>query len=397
MQAKASPRRLRVKRHPGVYYRETSSGRHYEITYYDSDGRRRWERVPGSLEDAVARRADIVGKKHRGDRVAPSTLRFAEFANAWLDVQTNLRPRTKTEYERQIRLHLIPRLGKLKIQDINEDHIATLLARMQKAGYAAWTIKGVLTPLSRILGHAARRGVIPQNPVRRLEAGERPRVEQHAKRILSSDEIRLLFSHAKHYRALLATALFTGLRLSEVLGLRWQDVDFKRAEIHVRKQLGRDGKLAPPKTPQATRDVILMPALAAALELHRKSSEHKADSDYLFATRNGTPLSHRNVQRSALDLVVQRAKLQGTPKLRFHDLRHTFASILIAEGANVVFVSRQLGHANPAITLSVYAHEFARAEHATRVVTALERGYGHLLTAAASESDANTARHPRAA
>src|SRR5438477_4380895 len=142
MQTQANPRRTRVKRHPGVYYRETGRGREYEITYYDSDGRRRWERVAGSLEDAVARRADIVGKKHRGDRVAPNALRFAAFATQWLDAQTNLRPRTKTEYERQIRLHLLPRLGKLKLQEINEDHIAALLARMQRDGYAPWTIKG---------------------------------------------------------------------------------------------------------------------------------------------------------------------------------------------------------------------------------------------------------------
>ena len=379
MQNKASPRRLRVKRHPGIYYRETAQGRSYEITYYDSDGRRRWERVPGDLETAVARRADVVGKKHRGERVAPSALRFEPFAAEWLESQTNLRPRTRAQYDRQIRLHLVPTLGKLKVQDINEDRIAALLARMQRDGYAAWTIKGVLTPLSRILGHAARRGVIPQNPVRRLETSERPRVENHPKRILSSDEMQLFLGHATNYRTLLATALFTGVRLSELLGLRWQDIDFDRDEIHVRQQLGRDGKPAPPKTPQSVRDIVLMPALAILLTRHRDDTTHSEPSDYVFTTRTGTPLSHRNVQRSALDLTIKRAKLTGTPKLRFHDLRHTFASLLIAEGANVVFVSRQLGHANPAITLSVYAHEFARAEHATRLVTALERGYGHLL------------------
>jgi integrase len=142
------------------------------------------------------------------------------------------------------------------------------------------------------------------------------------------------------------------------------------------------------------RDVVLMPTLATLLTKHRENSRHSARTDHVFATRTGKPLSQHNVQRSALDLVVKRAKLHNEPKLRFHDLRHTFASLLIAQGANVVFVSRQLGHANPAITLSLYAHEFGRAEHATRVVGALERTYGALLEADGSESAA-TQNQPR--
>src|SRR5205823_5429300 len=108
---------------------------------------------------------------------------------------------------------------------------------------------------------------------------------------------------------------FTGLRLSELLALL-ADIEFQRAEIHIRKQLGRDGNLAPLKTPQAVRDVVLMPTLATLLTKRRETSRHSARTDYVFTTRTGTPLSQRNVQRSALDLVVKRAKLQNEPKLR---------------------------------------------------------------------------------
>jgi integrase len=96
-------------------------------------------------------------------------------------------------------------------------------------------------------------------------------------------------------------------------------------------------------------------------------------------SRPGTSLSHGNVQHRALNQSAASARITGQPKLRFHDLRHTFASMLIAQGANVVFVSQQLGHANPAITLGVYAHEFAQAEHAERVVAAVQQHLGNVL------------------
>jgi integrase len=113
--------------------------------------------------------------------------------------------------------------------------------------------------------------------------------------------------------------------------------------------------------PQAERQVVIVPALTAVLEKHRDQSPFTAAHDFVFASTRGTPLGHRNVQRRALEQPATAAGITGEPKLRLHDLRHTFASMLIAQGANVVFVSQQLGRANPAITLSVYAHEFARA------------------------------------
>ena len=112
MQNKANPRRVRVKKHPGVYYRDTANGRRYEITYYGSDGRRRWERVVGDLADAVARRSDVVGKKHRGERVGKTLLTLEEYMPTWLELQTHLRPKTRSEYERHLRQHVFPLLGR---------------------------------------------------------------------------------------------------------------------------------------------------------------------------------------------------------------------------------------------------------------------------------------------
>lgn len=94
---------------------------------------------------------------------------LAELAEGWLETQTQLRPRTRDWYEIALRVHVLPRLGRRRISQIDEDDVARLIAEMRTGGKAAWTIRGVLTPLGRLLGHAARRGLIASNPVRRLE------------------------------------------------------------------------------------------------------------------------------------------------------------------------------------------------------------------------------------
>ncbi len=139
------------------------------------------------------------------------------------------------------------------------------------------------------------------------------------------------------------------MRVGELLGLTWEDVDFAASVIRVRRQADRKGQLVEPKTPQAKREIVLAPALAKVLREHRMASRFKADGDLVFPSSTGRALGARNLTRRGLDKALERA---GLGKLRFHDLRHTFASLLVAEGLNVVFVSRQMGHSSPDITLS---------------------------------------------
>lgn len=239
-----------------------------------------------------------------------------------------------------------------------------------------------MTPLGRILSYAARRGLISDNPINRLERGERPKIDRREMRILNRDEIdALLRSVIPSYLAIIATAIFTGLRQGELLGLTWADVDFANSVVHVRCQLDRSGERTAPKTPQAYRQVVLMPSLATLLRAHKLGSAHSGPSDAVFSTGTGSPMNYRNVTRRGFAAAVGKAGLNrpGEPRLRFHDLRHTFASLLVAEGLNIVYVSRQLGHATPAFTLNVYSHLFDRAEHALRATRALEEGFASVL------------------
>jgi integrase len=174
--------------------------------------------------------------------------------------------------------------------------------------------------------------------------------------------------------ALIATALYTGMRMSELLGLIWDDIELGGGTVHVRAQLSRAhadarARRVAPKTRSSLRQIPLAPQLAAILRERRSAATWRAGGDWVFGTRNGTPLSQRNVQRSALTRAARIAGLdrEGS-SLRFHDLRHTFASHLIVDlQLDVVQVSRILGHASVSTTLDVYAHLFDEARHSADI------------------------------
>jgi hypothetical protein len=157
------PRRTSVKNHPGIYYRESGNGkRRYEISFTDSLGKRRWKVVDGNLEAAEAAREELRGRIRKGERVVPTRLTLAELAAEWFAAQANLRPRTRERYELALRVHVLPRLGRARVSSITVDDVAWLIGEMQKAGLAGWTIRGHLTPLSRVMSYAMRKGMAGQ-------------------------------------------------------------------------------------------------------------------------------------------------------------------------------------------------------------------------------------------
>ena len=185
---------------------------------------------------------------------------------------------------------------------------------------------------------------------------------------------------ANRVSRLIAVSVLTALRQGEALGLRWQDVDVKAGLLRVRYQLDRSGQLVEPKTAAAKREVPIPPSLGRMLSTHKEDAFAKGyakPTDFVFASETGGPLNHRNITRRGLEKAIENGKL---PKIRWHDLRHIAASALIAEGASVSYASRVLGHASPAITLSIYAHEFARVEHAERTRERMEQAFGQLLS-----------------
>jgi integrase len=247
------------------------------------------------------------------------------------------------------------------------------------------------SPISKILKMAVRRKYIATNPLEHLEDDELPKGKaKRESRVLSRDEIANLLQHAvPSYKVMLATLVFAGLRMQELLGLQWGDIDFEEDVIRLRFQLSRATKEKPGervklKAKGSPRDIRLLPDLRALLQEHRKEMLLKGlyrAEGFVFVTQAGRPFYHRNVAVRGLDKAADRAGLnpEGKHRLQAHDLRRTFGSHLALSGLDVVRVSRQIGHSRPSVTLDVYAKEFEQAAHSETLATKLEEALGGIL------------------
>jgi integrase len=374
----SGPGRVRVER--GIYRQPNGK---YSVCWRHA-GRLHFRTVEFDLGEARRERlALIAATRERKVPVSPQ-LCFETVAGWWLDrfeakvAAGERHPRTLEAHRYQLDRHLLPALGRRAIASLTVDDVAELLHELRRTGRSAKTSASALATLQSVIRFALRCGWIVADPVELLEHDERPRPQPRRQPVLGRAEIeRLLGVCSPRDRLMIATVLYTGLRISELLGLVWDDVDFAAGVIHVRAQLSRAHLGAParrvaPKTPASVRDVPLVTQLARLLSAHRQRSPFAGGADWVFATARGTPYGHRNVSRRAVGRAAQLAGLNddGWPPLRFHDLRHTFASHLIIDlGLDVAQVSRMLGHARITITLDIYTHLFEDARHARDIRT----------------------------
>jgi len=331
----------------------------YELCYLDSTGRRRWEVVHGSLEDAEARRSELRLRRRRGERVQPSRQTFTEHAAEWLDRQ-DARPRTLELYRWALAQHLVPYFGRRRLDQITVDDVAAYIAHMRRKNLKGWTITSSLRPLSMILSQAARKGRIPVNPMSQLERGERPKHDdERPKRILTLEEMQAIVASTEtlQMRCLFELMLATGVRIGEALGLTVADLDIDKAIIRVECQLGRDGDRTPLKTDESRRAIDIPPRLMRRIRalLLQRGALTTPDA-LVFASRNGTGLE-RKVVRAAFTRAINASRISA-PAPTLHDLRHSHASMLIALDYSVVDVQHRLGHRKPDTTLRVYTHQW---------------------------------------
>jgi integrase len=220
------------------------------------------------------------------------------------------------------------------------------------------------------------------NPCALLTADDRPTKREREKAYeWSDDEIAGLLAASEEmaarptsmydYSPLLRTAIYTGLRLGELLGLQWQDVDLEENVLHVRRQWTRSRELAEPKTPKALRRVPLSTDMTALLRRHRLASRFSMNEHFVFASKIGGALAHRNVQRRGFEAARNEAGIEG---VTFHDLRHAFASIAAHRGVPVNVLSNVMGHSNIGVTQQVYMHLYNRKEAEDAFRTAMASG-----------------------
>ncbi len=279
------------------------------------------------------------------------------YLTRWLEdsVKPKQRPGTYVRYETLVRLRLIPALGKIALDKLSPQHVQTMLAGMtpSAARYAR-------TVLRAALGRAMKWGMVVRNAA---ALAEPPRVERKEARFLDAEQAKALLAAAGGHKdeALFVTALMCGLRRGELLGLRWQDVDLDGGRLQVRHALHRvrvDGgstlALEDVKTEKSKRTISPLPAqVVTALRAHRvRSGRLLFPTAYVFTTINGGPIDATTLAYHFRRLLTK----AGLPHFRFHDLRHSCASFLLAAGVSIKVIQEQLGHSQIATTMNTYAH-----------------------------------------
>lgn len=364
----------------------------FEVIFRDDLGKQRQKTLRArTLQRAIAEAEEYRTQVRRGEVVASFRLTLSEVAIEYFAIFESLvatgerSKRTLDLYRQRFTKHIEPSLGRRRVQDIRPEQIGAIFARQRNNGLASWTMSGTQTVLSAILRFALSRGYIAASPIARLDKMDRPKpVSEREARRLTDNEVRALCDAATpRYRAIVTTLAWTGLRVSEALALRWEDVDFDRREIHVGHQLEANGNVKRPKTRAGVRTVPLLPVLERELRAHRHkqlASGLAGSQQFVFTTTAGKPLNRHNVRKRGVFAAAEKAGLHGhgKPTVTTHDLRRTFVShLIITLQLDPVRVSKIAGHSNTSVTLNVYADEFDRAQHRDDLMARIERaGFG---------------------
>ena len=325
-------------KHVSKYFKTQSEARHYLRT------------MQSQIQDGLT--------------LAGARTTLIEYLEQWLGtIRESVRPRTLDQYTQIVRGHIASRLGNIKLKDMRPDQIQAFYNEKLDGGTSARTVLLIHAVLHRALVHALKLGLIGRNPV---DAVTRPKVKRKEMRVFTDDQARAFLSAAKQTRhaCLFQIALHTGMRQGELLGLMWKDIDWITWQIHVQRQLQRNpnGSLvfSEPKTAAGRRTIVISPTMIDSLRKHlEEQEEYKKvlgkkweENDLIFPSKLGTPLHQANMFREYKELL----KETGLPLLRFHDLRHTSATLLLTQGVHPKIVQERLGHSNIAMTMDIYSH-----------------------------------------
>jgi integrase len=317
------------------------------------DGKRTRKYFYGRTRDQVARKlARGLARHQQGYEFANEQLTVEQFLARWLEAkQGTVTFGTWRRYEELVRLHVNPRIGKRRLARLKPDQLQQFYTELQ-ANRSPATVLKVHRMLHSAFKLAVRWNAMPQNITELVLAP--PTSQRHEFDTFTPEQARSLLKTVQGDRleALYVLAITTGMRQGELLGLRWQDVDLERRRLQLVRQL---------KTRQSRRAVVLSELAATALVDHRvrQAAEREQqgagweDHGLVFTNSVGGPLDPHNLRQRSFFPLLDRA---GLPRIRFHDLRHSCATLLLGEGVHPKIVSDLLGHSQIGITLDLYSH-----------------------------------------
>lgn len=355
--------------------RQRPSGRwEARAAIVDAAGRLHRRSVTADTERDAKRRLRELVAQHEAGVLAPDAREtMTRFLTTWLEgVKPTLRPRSWDRYEEHVRLHLIPTLGRIPLARLSPRDVQRANNELLKMGLAPATVGRAHAALRAALKQALRWQLIPSNPASLVTP---PRVERHEMTALDPDQARRFLNAARHtpLEALWVLAVTTGLRQGELLALQWSEVDLEGASVRVTGTLTRINVdvastgypkthrvTAPPKSARSRRRIEVGSLAVGALREHRRRQVEQrlhagtlwVDRDLVFSGATGGHMHPDQLNRELRSLLT----IAGLPTIRFHDLRHTAASLLLGRDVNPKKVSEMLGHSTVAITLDTYSH-----------------------------------------
>jgi integrase len=336
-----------------------------KYTVYTAEGPKRRALYGKTRKVAADKLARALADRTSGHTFDTENMTVGEYLDRWLNDSDKGSVRTSTyeRHEQIVRLHLKPALGRLKLSKLTPAHVQGLYRDKLDSGLSPATVQKIHTVLHKALTQALKWNMIPRNAAEVVKAPRPVPEEMHP---LSPDEARNLIEAARgdKLEAPYILAVHTGMRQGELLGLKWEDVDLNEGVIHIRRTVVRSGgriSLGEPKTKGSRRPVHLTGAAVEALKAHlerqlediERLGDLYRDHGLVFTSEVGTLINPSNLRRRSFAPLLQRA---GLPRIRFHDLRHTCAKLLLSRNVHPKYVQELLGHATVAITLDTYSH-----------------------------------------
>lgn len=341
--------------------------------------RRRRSKIFNTKGEAEDWEAKMRHEINQGGYVEPSKLTVGEYLDRWLEeyAKNNVAETTYARYEGDVRRHIKPELGDIPLQKLSPMHVQTFLNDQLENGnqrngedssLSPATVRSYYNELQSALNTAVKWGLLKTNP---LEAVQPPRQQRKEMDYYDTQQARrfLEYCEGEWLGPLLKVAVLTGLRMSELRGLRWKDVDLDEGTMQIRRVLtltnNNDRVLKEPKSSSGRRSISIPPETVRILRRWRQTQNEQrmkvanewspweeVNGELVFTSRVGTPVDPSNLRR-AFKRVVQEADL---PEIRFHDLRHTHATMMLSEKVSPKVVSERLGHSRVGITLDRYSH-----------------------------------------
>jgi integrase len=327
------------------------------------DGRRK-HFLGKTRQEVATKLAAAQRSRQEGLPVTDDRLTAGRYLADWLETaRSYLRPRTWTRYEELLRLHVLPAIGSMRLARVGPQELQALYGRALANGLSPTTVRQLHAVLHKSLKQAVAWGNVARNAA---DYVQQPRATRREMKTLTPGEVRRLFEAAEGTKleALFVLAATSGMRQGELLGLRWEDVDLDTAKARVRRSLQRCRQgfvFAEPKSDRSRRQVLLADVAVSALRRHRVAQTEERlrrgpaweDCDLVFTNASGRPIEVTNLTLRHFRPLLAKA---GLPLIRFHDLRHTAATLMLAQNVNPKIVSEMLGHSQISITMDLYQH-----------------------------------------